>query len=81
MCPLPDKAIKLELQDVWSPDGGTVRLQLAARREGHVHRLRALRVQVPGQRRRRDPRVRPAAGGAVLGSSPSLGYLVAKVIV
>ena len=28
MCPLPDKAIKLELQEVWSPDGGTVSLQM-----------------------------------------------------
>jgi len=28
MCPLPAKAIQLEEQDVWVPDGGTVRLQL-----------------------------------------------------
>ncbi len=28
MCPLPEKAIQLEEQDVWSPDGGTVSLQL-----------------------------------------------------
>ncbi|MGD0247444.1 MAG: 4Fe-4S binding protein [Candidatus Limnocylindrales bacterium] len=28
MCPLPDKAIRLEEQDVWRPDGGMVRLQL-----------------------------------------------------
>jgi len=28
MCPLPDKAIQLEVQDVWRPDGGTVKLQL-----------------------------------------------------
>jgi polyferredoxin len=28
MCPLPQKAIQLEEQDVWRPDGATVKLQL-----------------------------------------------------
>ena len=28
MCPLPEKAIQLEEQDVWRPDGGMVRLQM-----------------------------------------------------
>ena len=28
MCPLPEKAIQLEEQDVWRPDGATVKLQL-----------------------------------------------------
>jgi polyferredoxin len=27
MCPLPDKAIRLEVQEVWNPERGTVRLQ------------------------------------------------------
>jgi polyferredoxin len=28
MCPLPDKAIQLEPQDVWAPGGGTVTIQM-----------------------------------------------------
>ncbi len=66
MCPLPEKAIQLEQTQVWGPDGAQVSVQPAACAARPVHRLRHLRVPLPGQRGGRHPGLPAQSGGTVL---------------